>query len=94
MECEVPEDPLAMGNVQNFADELSGPLFSINPVISHDQVLVLHAKEMPGYPAFHEVFPAYDVLAFCQLGHLWCYAAQIYDVFSASHEYVLGDPVR
>ena len=70
MECKVPEGPLAVGNVQNFADELSGPLFSINPVISHGQVLILNVKEIPGNPAFREVFLTYDVLAFCQLGHL------------------------
>ena len=62
--CEIPEDPLAVGNVQNLADELSGPLFSVNPVISYGKVLVLPVKEMPGNPAFHEVFqPAMSCLS-------------------------------
>ena len=63
-ECKVPEDPLAVGNVQNLADELSGPLFSINPVIPKGQVFILHFKEMPRNPVLHEVLPTYDVLAF------------------------------
>ena len=64
MECEVPEDPLAVGNVQNVADELSGSLFSIHSVIPQGQVFILHGKEMPGKSAFHEVLLTYDVLAF------------------------------
>ena len=34
MKREVPEDPLAVGDVQDFTNELSGPLFSIDPVNS------------------------------------------------------------
>ena len=57
MESEVPEDPLAVGDVQDFSDELSGSLFCINPVIPYDQVFILYVKEMSGDPSFHEVFP-------------------------------------
>ena len=64
MECEVPEDPLAVGNLQNLADELSGPLSSIDSVIPQSQVFILHIKDMSRSPAFHKVLPAYDVLAF------------------------------
>ena len=64
MEREVPKDPLALGGVQDFADELSGPLFSINPVIPQGQLFILYVKEVSGLPSFHEVLPAYDVLAF------------------------------
>ena len=63
-EREDPEDPLAVDDMQDFADELSGPLFSINPVIPQGQVFMLHVKEVSGDLAFHETLPAYDVLAF------------------------------
>ena len=33
IECEVPEDPLSVGNVQNLADELSGPLIRSLPIL-------------------------------------------------------------
>ena len=64
VECEILEDPLVVGDMQVFADELSGPLFSINPVIPQGQVFILHVKEVSRDPTFHEVLPACDVLAF------------------------------
>ena len=44
MECEVPEDPLAVQYVQNFADELFDPLFSVDSVVSQDEMLILDVK--------------------------------------------------
>ena len=64
VECEVPEDPLAVCYVQNFANKLFDPLFSINSVISQDEAFILNVKEVSQDPSFHKVLPAYDVLAF------------------------------
>ena len=71
MEREVPKDPLAVGDVQDFADELPGPLFRINPVIPQGQVFILYVKEVSRDPSFHEVLPAYDGLAFSKANHMW-----------------------
>ena len=46
VECEVPEDPLAVRYVQNFADELSNPLFSINLMIYQDDMLILDVRSV------------------------------------------------
>ena len=56
MESKVPEYPLAVGDVQYFGDQLSGPLFRIHPVVSHGQVLILHVEELSGYSPFYDVF--------------------------------------
>ena len=64
MKREVPEDPLAVGDVQDFTNELSGPMFSIDPVISQGQVFILYLKEVSGDSSLREVLPVYDALAF------------------------------
>ena len=58
-ECEVLEDPLAVCYVQNFANKLLDQLFSINSVITQDEVFILNAKEVSRNPSFREVLPAY-----------------------------------
>ena len=40
------------------------PLFSVNLVVSQDEVLILDVKEVSGDSSFHEVLSAYDVLVF------------------------------
>ena len=47
------------------------PLFSVNLVVSQDEVLILDVKEVSGDSSFDEVLPAYDILASSQDRHLW-----------------------
>ena len=46
VECEIPEDPLAVYYMQNFSNKLFDLLFSIYSVISQDDVLILDVKEV------------------------------------------------
>ena len=63
VECKVPEDPVDVCYVQNFADKSFDPLFSVNTMVSQNEVLMLDVKEVSGNSSLHEVLPAYGVLA-------------------------------
>ena len=52
MEREVSENPLAVGDVQDFANKLPGPLFSINPVVPEDQVFIVYLCQRSAWTSF------------------------------------------